>query len=135
MSEKKRSLKYWTLKLLSVLVSCALPIYAVCEHFPLWTTAYGASHSIGAGAVISLVIIATVFRRSVFQFLRDRMKLRHAPPLTVWLLMLAAAYLLLYIHPFIRDLTTVLWFGLVGGAVGTAITYLAENRYGKKLDE
>ena len=134
MSEKHRKLKYLLFKLASVLVSCALPIFAVCEHFPVWTTAYGASRSLGAGAVISLIVIVTVFRRSVFQFMRDKMKLRHAPPLAVWLIMLIASYVLLYISRFLSDLTTFFWFGLVGCAIGTVLTFIAENRYGKKED-
>jgi ABC-type xylose transport system permease subunit len=134
MSEKHRKLKYLLFKLASVLVSCALPIFAVCEHFPVWTTVYGTSRSLGAGAVICLIIIATVFRRSVFQFMRDKMKLRHAPPLAVWLIMLTASYVLLYISRFLSDLTTVFWFGLVGCAIGTVLTFIAENRYGKKED-
>ena len=132
MSEKSRKLRYLLLKVASVLVSCAFPIFAVCEHFPVWTNAYGASSSIGAGAIISLIVIITVFRRSVFQFMRDKMKLRHAPPLAVWLVMLAVSYVLIYINRFLSDLTTVFWFGLVGCAIGTLLTYVAENFYAKK---
>ncbi len=135
MSEKKRKTKYWLFKILSVLISCGLPIYAVCEHFPLWTVSYGTSKSIGAGAIICLFIIAVVFRKSVFQFMRDKLKLRHAPPLAVWLILLITSYILLYVNQFIRDLTAVFWFGLVGCLIGTVLTFIAENRYGKKKED
>lgn len=135
MTEKQRKRRYFLCKTASVLVSCGLPIYAVCEHFPLWTVSYGKSRSVGAGLVICLLILAVVFRRSVFDFLRDRLHLRHAPPLAVWLVMLAASYLLLCVNRFLVDLTTVLWFGLVGCAIGTALTYLAENRFGKRKED
>jgi hypothetical protein len=135
MSEKKRKLCYFLCKLASVFVSCAFPIYAVCEHFPLWTVAYGTTRSVGAGAVISLAVVAVVFRRSVFCFLRDKCKLRHAPPLAVWMILLVLSYVLLYMVQFIRDMTTVFWFGLFGCAVGTALTFCAENFFGKRRED
>lgn len=134
MPEKKCKIKYWILKVLSVLISCGLPIYAVWEHFPLWSVSYGASRSVGAGFVIILIVVAIIFRKSVFNYMKNKMKLQNAPPLAIWLIMLAISYLLLYINQFIRDLTTVFWMGLVGCAIGTVLTYIAENWYGKKED-
>ena len=134
MSEKKRKIKYVVFKVLSILVSCGLPIYAVKEHFPIWTESFGTSRSIGAGGIISLIVVVIVFRKAVFQYLRDRCNLQHAPPLVVWLVMLIVSYILLYINQFIRDLTTVFWFGLVGCALGSVLTFIAENIYGKKED-
>ena len=135
MTEKKRKFWYWYLKIFSVLISCGLPIYAVSEHFPLWKISYGTTRSIGAGGIICLCIVVIVFRKSVFQFMRDRLNLKHAPPLAVWLIMLILSYVLLYINQFIRDLTSVFWFGLVGCAVGTAMTFVAENVFGKKKED
>ena len=132
MSEKKRKFKYCLFKILSILVSCGLPIYAVQEHFPIWTESFGTSRSVGAGFIISMIIVVIVFRKAVFQYLRDKCNLQHAPPLAVWLIMLIASYILLYINKFIRDLTTVFWFGLVGCAIGTILTFISENVYGKK---
>ena len=134
MPEKKCKIKYWILKALSVLISCGLPIYAVYEHFPLWSVSYGASRSVGAGFVIILIVVAIIFRKSVFNYMKNKMKLQNAPPLAIWLIMLAISYLLLYINQFIRDLTTVFWMGLIGCAIGTFLTYIAENWYGKKED-
>ena len=135
MSEKKRVIKYWVLKVLSLIISCGLPIYAVCEHFPLWITSHGTAHSIGAGGIISLIVLVIIFRKSVFNFMRDKMKLQHAPPIVIWLVMLIVSYILIYINSFVQDLTTVFWMGLVGCAVGTVITYLAEHLYGEKNEE
>lgn len=135
MSEKKRTIKYWVFKILSIIISCSLPIYAVCEHFPLWTTAYGTARTIGAGSIICLIVLLIVFRKTVFDFMRARMKLHHAPPLVVWLVMLIVAYILIYISNFLRDLTTVFWMGLVGCAIGTVLTYIAENWYGEKKED
>lgn len=131
MTEKTRKLCYFIVKLASVLVSCAFPIRAVSEHFPIWVASHGAARSIGAGGIICLVVVAVVFRRSVFDFLRERLRLRHAPPLAVWLALLAVSYLFIYITPFVRDLTAVFWFGLLGCAIGTAMTYVAERFFGR----
>ena len=132
---EKNSKIYWVLKILSVVISCAFPIWAVCEKFPIWKEAHGTVRTVGAGSIICLIIIAIVFRKSVFNFMRDRMKLRHAPPILIWLVMIIIAYLLAYINRFISDLTTVFWMGLIGCAIGTFITYVAENKYGKKDEE
>lgn len=132
MSEKKRKTLYLVFKALSIIISCVLPIYAVCEHFPIWTITHGAGHSVGAGGIICLIVLAIIFRKTVLGFMRDKMKLRHAPPIVIWIVMLIVAYILLYISKFIHDLTTVFWMGLVGSAIGTVLTYIAENHYGKK---
>lgn len=135
MSEKNRKIKYWIFKVLSIIVSCGLPIYAVCEHFPIWKMSHGTVRSIGAGGIICLIVLLIIFRKSVFNFMRDKMKLQHAPPLAIWIIMLIVAYILTYINKFIQDLTTVFWMGLVGCAIGTLITFVAENKFGKKEEK
>lgn len=127
MTEKKRKTLYWVFKLLGVFISCALPIFAICEKFPIWTATNGASHSAGVGAVMIAIVLLIVFRRSVFGFIRDHFNLKHAPPLMGWLVLLVVAYVILFIGEFMRDLTTVLWMGLIGCAIGTFLTYLSER--------
>ena len=134
MSEKSRKTKYWIFKLLSIIIACGLPIFAVCEHFPIWTVSHGAVRSLGVGFIIILVVIAVIFRKSVFNFLSEKLKLTHAPPMLIWLIMLVVSYVLLYINDFVRDLTTVIWMGLLGCAIGTGLTYIAEHFYGKDED-
>jgi hypothetical protein len=135
MTEKKRKTLYWVFKLLGILVSCALPIFAICEKFPVWTETHGATHSAGVGVVLILIVLLIVFRRTVFGFIRDHFDLKHAPPIMVWLVMLVISYVMIYIGNFMRDMTTVLWMGLVGCAIGTFLTYLSD-RIGKvKRDE
>lgn len=134
MSEKKRLTKYWIFKILSIVVSCGMPIYAICEHFPIWSISHGTARTIGAGGIICLIVIAIIFKKTVFNFMRDKMKLQNAPPMAGWLIMLIVSYILLYINEFIQDLTKVFWMGLVGCAIGTGLTYIAENWYGKKKE-
>ena len=130
--DKKRKLFYLLFKVGSILVSCFLPIWAVCEKFPIWNTIHGTGRSVGVGAIIILIVIAIVFRKTVFDFLIEKLKLKHAPPIAVWLIMLIVAYILIFISNFLRDLTTVLWMGVIGCACGTVLTFIGENYFGNK---
>jgi hypothetical protein len=134
MTETKRKRLYWLFKILGVVVSCTLPIWAIVEKYPVWNTNYGKAQSIGVGGILALFVMLIVFRRSVFNFMRDRLKLKHAPPLAVWIVMLIIAYALLYINRFIQDMITVCWLGFVGCAIGTLFTFIAENRFGRESE-
>ena len=135
MSEKKRNTLYWVLKVASIIISCLLPIWAICEKFPIWTEAHGASHTVGAGGILILIVLLIIFRKTVFNFMKDKMNLKHAPPLVVWLVLILVAYILTYINKFIQDMTAVFWMGLIGCAIGTLITFIAENKFGKKEEK
>jgi hypothetical protein len=50
----------------------------------------------------------------------------------VWIALLIVAYVMVFIGDFFRDMTTVLWMGLIGSAIGNVSTYIAESRFGKK---
>lgn len=132
MSEKKREVRYCILKIISIIVSCALPIFAVCEHFPIWKTSHGTVRSIGVGGIICLIVILVVFRKAVFSFIEKRLRLENAPPMAIWMVLLIISYVLKFINSFIQDLTTVFWMGFVGCAIGTLITFIAEHKFGKK---
>jgi hypothetical protein len=134
MTERRRKTLYWGFKFLAILVSCLLPILAICEKFPIWTATHGEAHSAGVGAVLIAIVLLIVFRRTVFQFIRDRLNLKHAPSLIVWPVMLVVAYVTIYIGNFMRDMTTVLWMGFIGSAIGTFLTYLS-NRYAKEKND
>lgn len=135
LTEKKRKILYILFKVSSILVSCLFPIWAVHEKFPLWTMNYGTGRSMGVGTIIILIVFAIVFRKTVFNFIADRFKLKHAPPIFVWLVMLIVAYILLFIANFLADLVTVLWMGVIGCAIGTVLTFIAENIFGNKEKE
>ena len=130
--EQKRKIFYWVFKISSILVSCLLPIWAICEKFPIWTESHGSGRSFGVGAIIILIVLAIVFRKTVFNFLTDKLKLKYAPPIAVWLTALIVCYVLIYIGNFLRDLTTVLWMGMIGCALGTVLTYIGENFFASK---
>ena len=137
MTERKRKALFWFLKVLSILVSCALPIWAICEKFPLWTETHGATRSVGVGVILIAIVLLIIFRKTVFDFIKDRLDLKHAPPLIVWLVMLVISYILVFLGEFMRDMTTVFWMGFIGCVIGTFITYLSERFKAKdvKADE
>ena len=124
MTESTRKKLYWGLKILSILISCAFPIWAICEKFPLWKEVQGTPHTVGFGIILVGIVLLVVFRRTVFHFIRDRLDIKHAPPLTIWLVFLVIAYIMIFIGNFMSDLTTVLWMGFIGCIVGTFLTYL-----------
>lgn len=131
---KNRKTFYWLFKSLGILVACLLPIWAILEKFPVWTYSYGRVRSMGVGGILILIVLFAVFRKTIFKFLEEKLKLKHAPPIVIWILMLIASYILIFIANFMRDLTTVFWMGLVGCAIGTVLTYIAENRFGEEKD-
>ena len=135
MSERKRKTFYLLFKVLSIIISCALPIWAICEKYPLWETVYGATHSIGVGGILALIVIIIVFRKAVFRFIKDKLKITHAPPLAVWLILIALSYILVFIGQFMYDMVIILWMGFIGCAIGTFLTFIAENKFGKKENE
>lgn len=132
---KKRKLWYWAFKISSIVVSCLFPLYAVYEHFPYWQYEYGATRSLGSGLIISAIVVVVIFRKTVFDFISEKVKGKHAPPIAVWIGLLIATYILIYINAFLMDLTTVLWMGLIGCAVGNALTYIAENKFGEPKED
>lgn len=132
MTETKRKRLYWLFKILSIVVSCAFPILAVIEKFPIWSDENGAARSIGAGAVMIAAVLVIVFRRTVFDFIRDHINLKYAPPLLIWAVLIVISYAFVYISDALRDMNTIFWMGLIGCSVGTLLTYIAEHCFGKK---
>lgn len=127
MTERKRKALFWLFKCAGILISCALPIWAICEKFPLWTEEHGTEHSIGIGAIMIAIVLVIVFRKTVFDFIRDRLDLKHAPPLVVWLVLLIISYIIIYLSTVLQDLTVVLWMGFIGCAIGTVLTYVSNK--------
>ena len=135
MTEKKSKRLYWLFKVLSVVVSCALPIWAILEKFPVWTEEHGTTHSVGVGLILIILVIAIIFRRTVFNFIRDKLNLKHAPPLVVWLVMLVISYIFIYLGEVMRDMTTVFWMGFVGCIIGTVLTYVSDRFKTKEVND
>ena len=134
-TDKKLNKFYWMFKIGGVLISCLFPIWTICEKFPIWRNGHGILQTIGVGAILILIVVTIIFRRAVFRFISDRYKLNHAPPLGIWLGLLIVSYVLVFIGDFMKDLTTVLWMGMIGCAIGTLLTFIGENFFRKKVNE
>ena len=130
MTVKKRKILYWAFKLSGIFISCFLPIWAICERYPIWTVSYGKSHAIGAGGILILIVVAVIFRKTIFDYIRDRLHLRHAPPMLIWIVILIISYVILFLSQFLNDMTSICWMGLIGCAIGTFLTFVAENAFG-----
>ena len=125
---KSKNLKlFWLFKIAGIFVSCALPIWAICEKFPLWAESHGTERTVGVGVILIAIVLIIVFRKTVFDFIRDHFNLKHAPPLAVWLVMLVISYILVYLGEVMRDMTTVFWMGFIGCGIGTFLTYISER--------
>lgn len=133
--DKKHKILYWVFKVGGVLVSCLFPMWTIFEKFPFWAERHGTGRSLGVGAIIALMVLAIIFRKSVFKFISDRLKLSHAPPLFAWFVLLIVSYVLIFIGNFLKDLTTVFWMGMIGCAIGTFLTFIGENFFRKKAEE
>ena len=132
---KTKSL-YWTLRVFATVISCAFPVWAIAEKFPIWHESYGTVRTVGVGAILALIVLLVVFRKTVFSFIEERLNLKNAPPLAIWIVLLILSYVMAYVSNFVRDLSTVFWMGLVGCAIGTVITFIAERFFGReKADE
>jgi hypothetical protein len=127
MTERKRKTLYWLFKILSIVISCALPIWAVVDKFPLWMDTHGMPRTVGIGIILIGFVLLVIFRKTVFDFIRDRLDLRHAPPLAIWIVMLIISYILIFIGEVMVDMTTVFWMGLIGCVIGTLLTYISER--------
>ena len=134
MTERKRKTLFWTWKIAGILIACGLPIWAICEKFPLWSQEVGEEKTIGAGIILIGIVVLIVFRKTVFDFIRDKLDLKHAPPLVIWLVLLVISYTILYLGTIVKDMTTVFWLGFIGSAIGTVCTYISD-RYKPKGDE
>lgn len=124
---KRNKILRYLLKTSSVVVSCFFPMWAICEKFPIWNEGYGTGRSVGVGAILMCAVFLIIFRKTVIATVKDKLNLDHAPPITIWLVMLLVSYILLFIANFLRDLTTVLWMGVIGCAIGNLLTMASER--------
>lgn len=134
MSEKKRNTLYWLFKIAGIFISCLLPIWAIYEKYPIWKATYGTGRSLGTGGLLIIFVVIVVARKTIFEHLKDRFRLRYAPPIAFPAIALIITYALMSITLFLRDMSTVFWMWLIGCAIGTFLTFIAENRFGKDCD-
>lgn len=128
----KHNIFYWLLKGGGIAVSSLLPIWVVLEKFPLWVETHGTGRSLGAGGIIGAVILLLVFRKTVGGYIKEKLNLTHTPPMMIWVVLLVVTYVLMFLVKFLYDLTTVLWMGLIGSAIGSLMTCAGEFFFGEE---
>ena len=128
--KKKSKAIYYLFKIASILVACALPLWGIFEKYPLWVDTHGSARSIGVGGLLGIIVLLVIFRRTVFGWLKEKWKLKYAPPITVWIAMIIVSYILMFVGKFLYDITTICWMGLVGSALGGVLTFIGENFFG-----
>lgn len=131
-SDRQNKIFYWIFKIASVIISCILPVWAICSKFPLWTEGYGTGRSVGTGIILMMIVFVIIFRKTVFSFLGEKLKLKHAPPVIIWIILLIVSYILLLLANFLQDLIIVLWMGLIGCALGTVVTFIGDQFFIQK---
>ena len=127
MKRPKNNARYWIFKVASVIVSCAFPLWALYERYPVWFAFGEKKVFFGAGGIVAVLVVLFVMRKSVFGFLREKLKLRYAPPFIGWLFPMFLGYAIIYINSYAYDVVHVSKMGLIGGAIGMGITFIAEN--------
>ena len=130
MKAKKSKAIYYLLKMASVIVACALPLWGIFEKYPLWVDTHGSARSMGVGGLLGIIVLLVIFRRTVFGWLKEKWKLKYAPPITGWIAMIIVSYTLMFVGKFLYDITTICWMGLIGSAIGGALTFIGENFFG-----
>jgi O-antigen ligase len=111
------------------------PLWAIAEKFPIWTETHGSGRSLGAGGIIGLTVLLIIFRKTVFDFIKSKIKINHAPPIVIWLILILVAYTLMFLNKFLYDITTVFWMGFIGCTIGTGLTFVSEHFFGKKEEK
>ena len=124
---KRKNVVYWTLKVLSIFISCALPAWGVIEQFPIWKETASTGRSIGAGLILIAVIVLIVFNKAVFGFLRDRLRLNYAPPLLIWLVLIVVTWGLIWLSSLMEDMMNIYILGFVGCLIGNILTFIGER--------
>lgn len=132
---QKNKLFFWLFKVISIIISCVLPIWSICERFPLWVETHGAGRSIGSGMLMIAIVVCAVLHKTIFNFFTQKLKIKHAPPILVWVILLICSYALLLFARFLQDLNTILWMGLLGCALGNLLTLIGNCFITEEEDE
>lgn len=128
----KNNIFYGLFKWGGVAVYAALPLWAVWKIFPNWVETHGVGKSLGTGGIVGIIVLLVIFRDTVIGYIKEKLKIGHAPKMAWWIAGLIIVYSLLYIVKFLTDLAMVLWMGLFGAIIGTLMTFAGEVLFGEE---
>lgn len=127
MTQSKRRSIYWVLKISSIIISCAFPAWGIFEQFPIWQERGGTGRSVGVGFILLFVVVIIVFHKSVFKFIEERLKLKHAPPLMIWLALIVLTLGLIWLSSLMADMINIYILGFIGCLIGNVLTFIGEH--------
>ena len=128
----KNNIFYGLCKWGGTAIYAALPLWAVWEKFPTWIETHGVGKSLGTGGIVGIIVLLVIFRDTVIGYIKEKLKIGHAPKMSWWIAGLIIVYSLLYIVKFLADLAMVLWMGLFGALIGTLMTFAGEVLFGEE---
>ena len=82
--------------------------------------------------MLAALVLIVIFKKTIFGGIKERLKMKHTPPLLIWVVMLILAYAILSVCSFLLDIIMVLWMGLIGCGIGTILSMVAEFCFGKE---
>lgn len=108
-------------------VSIAVPAWAIFEKLPIWTRHDGIKNSIGVGGVLILIITILTLRKTIFNYFKEKLKLKTAPPLFMWISLFIIVLVISAIGTIISDLKTICIAGIIGSGAGSLMIFFANN--------
>ena len=126
-SSGKGKVKYLCIKGTGIVVSAAIPVIAILKKLPFWRAEAGVTRTVGVGAVMAAIVVLITFKKTVFNYLKEKTGMNHMPPLMLWGGLLIGSLLLNAAADMLSDMRSVFVAGFVGCAVGSVLTVIADN--------
>ena len=131
----KKRLTLLSFKGASIAVSAGMPIWAILEKFPLWREEAGALQTLGIGGVMIVAVSVITFKKTVFNYLKEKTGMKSAPPLAIWAVLLFVSFALSALADAMSDMRTVFVAGIVGSGIGTALNFIGETLKARSTEE
>lgn len=118
-----------------IAVSIAAPAWAIFEKLPVWTKYNGIKSGLGVGGILILIITLFTLRKTVYNYFKEKFKIKTAPPLFIWINLFIVVLTISAIGTIISDLKTICLAGIIGSGVGSLMTFFANNIEEKMKEE
>ncbi len=133
--KNKRRLKLLSFKGAGIVTSVALPVWAIIERFPILKAESGTGRMLGIGGLMTAVVLLITFKRTVFDYIKEKTGIRHAPPFAVWSALLIASFAVGVLADAMAELRAVFVAGAVGSGIGTVLSIIGDNVSDKVVED
>lgn len=123
----KKRLKILSFKSAGVVVSVALPAWAILEKFPVWKAETGTVRTLGIGGIMVAIVAFVTFKRSILNYIKEKTGMKTAPPLAIWAVLLIASFALTAVANILVDMRVIFIAGLAGSGIGTVLNFIGET--------